>query len=58
MPCYVEYCGIASQNDPAKLIPELLDRMAAMGDLAKEISRALGGNGHRAEVVKELADVK
>ena len=58
MPHYVEHCGIASQNDPAKLIPELLDRLAALGDLAKQVSHALGGNGHRAEAVKELANAR
>jgi hypothetical protein len=35
-------------GDPAVLIPELLDRLAALGDLAKKISHALGGNGLRA----------
>lgn len=41
-------------GDPTALIPELLDRLAALGDLAKQVSRALGGNGHR---VGELANL-
>ena len=44
------------------MIPEFLDRLAALGDFAKQISAALGGNGHRAEVaaslIKELADAR
>ncbi|MBA7615865.1 Tyrosine recombinase XerC [subsurface metagenome] len=41
-------------DDPARLIPELLDRLAALGDLAKRTSRALGNNGHRADQVRDL----
>ena len=46
--------GSYLEGDPAKLIPELLDKLAALGDLAKQISRGLGGNGHRAVKVAEL----
>lgn len=42
-------------GDAAALIPELLDRLVALGELAKQISASLGGNGHRAE---KLAEVK
>ncbi len=41
-------------DDPAKLIPVLLDRLVLLGDLAKQISRALGGNGHRADEIQRL----
>ena len=45
-------------SDPAALIPELLDKLIALGQLAQQLSHALGGNGHRperaAEVVREL----
>jgi alkylation response protein AidB-like acyl-CoA dehydrogenase len=58
-----EYCGQFEpesylEDDPTRLIPELLDRLAELGDLAKQVSRALGGNGHRkaevASLIKEL----
>ena len=46
------------EDDPTRLILELLDRLAELGDLAKQISHALGGNGHRkaevASLIKEL----
>jgi len=38
----------------------LLDQLTALGDLARQISHALGGNGHRPdklrEVVQQLAN--
>ncbi len=44
----------------AELIPQLLDRLVVLGDLARQISHALGGNGHYPELsresVKKLAD--
>jgi hypothetical protein len=44
----------------AELLPELLDRLIALGDMARQISHALSGNGHRAELaqklIKELAN--
>ena len=44
----------------ADLIPQLLDRLVVLGDLAHQISHALGGNGHcpelSRELVKKLAD--
>ena len=36
-----------SLDNPAQLLPELLDRLAALGEMAKQVSNALGGNGHR-----------
>ena len=38
----------------AELLPELLDGMIALGQMAEEISHALGGNGHRPEQLKEI----
>ncbi|GAH53388.1 unnamed protein product, partial [marine sediment metagenome] len=46
--------GAYPEDDPARLIPELLDRLAALGDLAKQVSYALGNNGHRADQVRDL----
>ena len=40
--------------DPLELLPQLLDRLIELGDLARGISRALGGNGHRADKAAEL----
>ena len=42
------------EDDPTRLIPELLDRLAELGDLAKQVSGALNGNGHRAEKITEI----
>ena len=48
-----------SQDDPAELLPELLDRLIALGQMAQQLSHALGGNGHRpeqaAQLIEELA---
>lgn len=54
----VTYCGKTSLKTPSAtasmLIPELLDKMIELGELAKRISADLGGNGHR---VTELEDI-
>ena len=42
--------------DPARLLPELLDRLIALGELAQRLSHALGGNGHRPEKAGELIE--
>jgi len=42
--------------DPSGLIPQLLDRLIELGDLAREINHALGGNGHRADKAAELIE--
>ncbi|MFC2032358.1 hypothetical protein ACFLUS_03215 [Chloroflexota bacterium] len=45
----------------AELMPQLLDRLIALGDMARQISNAIGSNCHRedttAELSKELSDV-
>ena len=41
-------------SNPAKLIPQLLDQLIGLGELARLISRALGSNGRRPEKVTEL----
>ena len=43
-------------DDPAQLLPQLLDQLIALGDMARQISHALGGNGHRPEVARELIE--
>ena len=45
-----------SQDDPAKLLPQLLDQLMALGEMAKQLSQALGGNGHRAEQAAQLIE--
>jgi hypothetical protein len=37
-----------------ELIPELLDRMISLGQLASEIKRALHSNGHMAKKLEEI----
>jgi len=39
-------------NQP--LLPELLDRLVVLGQLAEQLSHALGGNGHRPEKAAKL----
>lgn len=41
-------------NDPAQLLPELLDLLVALGEMAGQIRAALGGNGHRPDKANEL----
>lgn len=43
-------------DDPAELLPQLLDQLIALGQMAQQLSHALGGNGHRAEVARELIE--
>ncbi len=43
-------------DDPAQLIPQLLDRMIELGDMARELSHQLGSNGHRPEQVAQLIE--
>jgi len=40
--------------DLDRLLPELLDRLIALGEMASQISHALGGNGHRPKEVAKL----
>ena len=44
-------------GDPAKLLPQVLDQLVVLGDLARQISHSLGGNGHRAGAMKELVAI-
>ena len=41
-------------DDPAQLVPQLLDWMIALGQIAQELKHSLGGNGHRAEQIEEI----
>jgi len=43
-------------DDPAQLLPQLLDRLIELGDMARQLSQALGGNGHRPEQVADLIE--
>ncbi len=43
-------------TDPAQMLPELLDQMIAVGETARQVSQALGGNGHRPEQLKEIIE--
>jgi hypothetical protein len=42
------------EHDPAQLLPQLLNQLIILGQMAQELSYALGGNGHRAEKAAEL----
>jgi len=46
--------AVTNGYDIANLLPELLDQLVVLGDLARQISQGLGGNGHRAEGVAEV----
>ena len=43
------------ESDPAKLLPQLLDQLIALGQTAQQLRRALSGNGHRPEKLSEVA---
>ena len=48
---FVTSCPNASELDsecaPTKLLPHLLNQLVVLGELAQQLSRTLGGNGHR-----------
>jgi hypothetical protein len=44
----------SSPADLVRLLPELLDQMILLGELARQINRALGDNGRRPEEVARL----
>ena len=46
--------GNTTPVDAAQLLPQLLNQLAVLGDLAKRISQSLGGNGHRPEAAEKL----
>ena len=41
-------------TDPAHLLAQLLDQLIALGDMARQLSEAFGGNGHRPEKAVDL----
>ena len=43
-------------DDPAQLLPQLLDRMIELGDMARQLSCALVGNGHKPEQATKLME--
>ena len=60
-PIYTRFIGMLPSQpidgDPAKLLPQVLDQLVVLGDLARQISHSLGGNGQRAEAMKELVAI-
>ena len=44
------------EADPAKLLPQLLHQLIVIGKAAEQLSHALGRNGHRPELVRELIE--
>ncbi len=49
-----DYAQLVTPQDAAQLLPQLLDGMISLGQIAHELSQALGGNGHRPEQLKEI----
>ncbi len=45
---------LQTHSDLSKLIPQLIDHLIDLGDLAREIKRVLGGNGHYPEKSTDL----
>jgi hypothetical protein len=37
-------------------LPQLLDELIALGDVARQLNYALGGNGHRPDQTRELIE--
>ena len=50
---YLNLVDIA-EADPAQLLPQLLDQLITLGQMAQQLSQALGGNGYRPEKAAEL----
>ena len=42
------------EADPTQLLPQLLDNLIALGDMARQLSHALGKNGDHPEKAAEL----
>ena len=55
-PDFAQLTAEAIPGDPTKLIPVLLDQLVALGEMARQLSHALGGNGYRSEKVAELIE--
>ena len=49
-----DYAQLDVTLDPAQQLPDLLDRMIALGDMAQEIKHSLGGNGRWPEQIGEI----
>jgi hypothetical protein len=43
-----------SKSEPAELLPILLDRLAELGDIARQIRHALDGNGHNHDELRDI----
>jgi hypothetical protein len=43
-----------AESNAATILPELLDRLIALGERARQISHALDNSGHRPEVAAAL----
>jgi len=41
-------------EEAATLLPQLLDQLEALGETARQLKKALGSNGHRAEQLEEI----
>jgi len=46
--------AVTNGYDVANLLPQLLDQLVVLGDLARQISQSLGSNGHRPEAAEKL----
>ena len=42
------------ETQPTQLLFVLLDKLIDLGDFARQISQALGGNGHRPHTLQEV----
>ena len=50
----LEHAALKLQSDPLSLLPQLLNHLIELGDLAREINHAFGGNGHCPKGVAKL----
>ena len=48
--------GSYLQDDPAKLIRQLLDQIEALAETARQIKLAVGRNGHRAKEARDIVE--
>ncbi len=56
IPTSMQELTTASDVDEARLLPQLFDRLIALGQIAQQLSYALGGNGHHPVKTRDLIE--
>ena len=51
---YSNTTEIDLECDPTKILPHILDQLVVLGELARQLNRTLGGNGHRPDKLRDI----